>query len=210
MPAPRRTYQVRALVNDKANSSAIKDGLEWLLNSVGERDVGIIFLSGHGMLDERGRFYFMGAGSDPARLRATAVPRDEFADVIRDLKGRIVMLIDACHAGSVTGGKGDAFDMNKVLNDFKNDRGVLIYAASTGSQASVEHVDWQNGAFTKAVLEGLGRPGERARAVARAGEPITTSNLDAYITGRVKELTKGNQTPIMIRTISDFELAIAR
>ena len=54
-------------------------------------------------------------------------------------------------------------------------------------------------------------------AADRPGSPITTSQLDAYVTRRVKELTqkfaKGGdppQTPMLIKNVPDFDLAMAR
>ena len=77
---------------------------------------------------------------------------------------------------------------------------------------SQENEAWGNGAFTKALIEGLGKPGEKAKADFSHTGAITTSELDAYVTERVKSLTDGAQSPVMIRpaTVPDFPLAIAR
>ena len=42
--------------------------------------------------------------------------------------------------------------------------------------------------------------------------PITTDDLDRYLVKRVKQLTDGDQQPIMTRpqTLPDFPLAVAR
>jgi hypothetical protein len=43
-----------------------------------------------------------------------------------------------------------------VANDLSSaENGVVVFASSTGMQLSLERADWGNGAFTKALLEGL-------------------------------------------------------
>ena len=63
---------------------------------------------------------------------------------------------------------------------------------------------WNNGAFTKALVEGI-----RGGAAYR-GDKITVNMLDLYISERVKELTGGRQTPTTAKpsTVPDFPIAL--
>jgi uncharacterized caspase-like protein len=100
-------------------------------------------------------------------------------------------------------------DIDAVVNDFiAAENGVVAFASSKGKQVSLEHDDWQNGAFTKAVVEGLA---EGRANLLRTGK-ITASMLDAFVAERVKELTRGRQHPVMTKpdTVPDFPLAIVR
>ena len=84
--------------------------------------------------------------------------------------------------------------------------GAVVFAASTPNQYSLENPAWGNGAFSKAVIEGLdGKADER-----RTGR-ITVTMLDLYVAERVKELTKGQQTPTTIKpdSVPDFPVALA-
>ena len=62
-----------------------------------------------------------------------------------------------------------------------------------------------NGAFTKALLEGLEGEADYTKDGA-----ITVNELELYIAERVKVLTGGEQTPTMSKpqTIPDFPLAV--
>lgn len=207
--------QVRTIADGDATAKAIREGLDWLTKQVTSRDVGLVYLAGHGLLDERNRFYFLAADSEREALRATAVPREDIADALDSVPGKALLFLDACHAGAMAGASGrrDTVDINAVVNDFAHsESGVVVFAASTGRQVSQENDSWGNGAFTKALIEGLGRPGVKARADFSHTGAITTSELDAYITERVKSLTHGAQSPVMIRpaTVPDFPLAVAR
>ncbi len=72
---------------------------------------------------------------------------------------------------------------------------------STGRQSAAEDDKWRNGAFTKALVEGLSGKADYSK-----NSVISINELDLYISERVKELTKGSQTPTTTKptTIQDF------
>ena len=99
-------------------------------------------------------------------------------------------------------------DINAVVNEFTSaENGAVVFASSTGRQYALEDKAWNNGAFTKALVEGLGG-GADYKGTGR----ITINMLDLYLSERVKELTKGQQTPTTTkpRTIPDFPIALVR
>ena len=64
---------------------------------------------------------------------------------------------------------------------------------------------WGNGAFTKALVEGILGEADLFKT-----KSISFKTLDAYITQRVKVLTEGKQTPTTIipHSIPDFQIAM--
>ena len=203
---------IKLLVDKQATAVAIKDGLDWLAHQVTGRDVGVVYLAGHGVLDEHNRFFFLASDSDANRLKATAVAKDDIAETLDNLAGKALLFLDACHSGSMADPKRrSTFDNSDVVNDFlHSDRGVVVFAASTGHQVSIEDPTWGNGAFTKALVEGLGSPGVPSRAKLADDDAITPKLLDAYIARRVKVLTEGKQSPVMVSNAPEFPFAIAR
>jgi WD40 repeat protein len=171
---------IKLLVDAQASAVNIKDGLDWLAHQVTDRDVGIIYLAGHGLVDERNHFYFLAADSDAKRLRATAVAKDDIAETLDGLAGKAILFLDACHSGSMFGsGRRAIYDNNEVVNDFlHSERGVVVFASSTGRQVSIEDPSWGNGAFTKALVEGLGSPGTPALAKIAGYDTITPAMLE--------------------------------
>ena len=203
---------VRLVTDGAATKAGILDGLDWLTKQVTSRDVGVVFLAGHGVLDESNRFYYLAADTSLERLRSTGLPRGDIQDALDALPGKAMLFLDACHSGAVAGRRG-AVDINSVVNDFtRSERGVVMFTASTGRQVSQENVAWNNGAFTKAVIEGLGLPGQPGKADVLGNGTISTSALDVYVSERVKTLTDGRQSPVMIRpsTVPDFTMAVVR
>ncbi len=78
-----------------------------------------------------------------------------------------------------------------------------MFTSSTKNQVSLENESWGNGAFTKALLEGLGGKADYSKK-----GRVTINMLDLYISERVKELTNNKQTPATSKpdTIADFQI----
>ena len=90
------------------------------------------------------------------------------------------------------GRRGWTADVNGVLNELSSpEYGLVVLASSTGKQFSLEDASWGNGAFTKALVEGLS-----GQADLKKRGRITHKMLDFYVSDRVDELTKGKQTPV--------------
>lgn len=87
------------------------------------------------------------------------------------------------------------------------ENGVIVFTAATSRQNSLEDAQWGNGAFTKALVEGL----KGAADIKNQGK-ITVSLLDFYVAERVKELTGGKLTPATVKpeTVPDFPIAIRK
>ena len=131
------------------------------------------------------------------------------------MPGKVVMFIDACHAGRgiertriVTRGGGAAADITGLVNELTStENGIVMFASSTGRELSTERDDWQNGAFTKAVIEGLA-----GKADYNKDGSISVKELDLCVSERVKELSEKKQHPVarLPETIKDFPPALAR
>jgi uncharacterized caspase-like protein len=87
------------------------------------------------------------------------------------------------------------------------ENGIVVFTSSTGNELSQEREEWMNGAFTKALVEGL------RGAAARPQSPVVTIfDLQAYVSRRVRDLTNGNQKPMMAmpKTVEDYPISMRR
>ena len=203
-----RDVVVRVLTDEKATRDEIVDGFDWISKETTSRDIAIIFLAGHGVNEKGGVYYFLPVNADIDRLRRTAVPFSEMKNTVTSLAGKTILFIDTCHAGNVMGARGVSADITGIVNELASaENGAVVFASSTGKQYSFEDSSWGNGAFTKAVVEGI-----YGKADYTGKGRITINMLDLYISERVKELTKGKQTPATAKpkTIPDFPLALKK
>lgn len=180
-----------------------RDGLAWLGEKTSGDDVAMLFVAGHGVNDENGDYFFLASDANPDQIAHTAVPHDEIRESLSSLPGKVIAFFDTCHSGNVMGGIAD---INGVVNDLTAaENGVVVYSSSSGNQVSLENPIWGNGAFTKALVDGL--EGEAASY----GDEITVKQLDAYLSHRVKDLTEDRQTPVTTTppAIPDFTIAVS-
>jgi hypothetical protein len=203
-----RDVVVKILTDEKATKDEIIDGFDWISKETTNKDVALVFLAGHGINDSGGVYYYLPVNANLERLRRTGVPFTEMKNTVASLAGKTILFIDTCHAGNVMGARALAPDITGVVNELASaENGAVVFASSTGKQYSFEDPNWGNGAFTKAAVEGI-----NGKADYTGKGRITINMLDLYISERVKELTKGKQTPATAKpkTIPDFPLALKK
>jgi WD40 repeat protein len=206
-----RDVELKVLTDADATSSEVKRALTWLEKSVTSRDVGIVYLAGHGVTDAKQRYYYLTYDSDPQSPEDAALEGVILTDRTRSIAGKVLVFLDTCHAGQAMASRDTTY-INKVVEDLSStDNGIVTYASSTGKQLSLEDDSWHNGAFTKALIEGLPGSGRKGQADVTHKGVISTAGLDLWLAERVKELTHGAQTPVMKRpdNIPDFPLFAA-
>ena len=211
----------RLLVNEDATRAKVLEGLEWLRKSVGEKDAGMVFLAGHG--DTVGTAYYFIPGDAEALPPLSSfrnnqefdawktknaperwISGDEIARTLLGLKGRAAFFIDTCHSGiTARPGQSTNPDLTRALNEINEERGVIVFASSAGRELSQESPEWGNGAFTKAIIEGI-----RGKADLKNDGLIRPTLLQAYVTDRVRELTNNKQRPVMFNVGIDDPIAV--
>jgi len=197
-----REVVVKTLVDKQATKDDILDGLDWIQQETTAKDIAMVFFAGHGVNDQNGIFYFLPSDADTQRLKRTCVPFTDIKNTVSSLAGKALFFVDTCHSGNVMGARRGAADIAGMVNELaRTENGVVVFASSTGSQYSQESDEWQNGAFTKALIEGI-----QGKADYSGVGKITVNMLDLYLSERVKELTKGKQTPTTTKpeNVPDF------
>jgi WD40 repeat protein len=174
----------RALASMKANMAKDEAG----------RDLAVILFSGHGaVIDER--FYLLPYGVDartPADLKASAISANDFHDEVAELAkyGRVLVLLDACHSGAVSGdGSALASDADR-LRSIISASNVTVLTSSTSNEFSREDEKWNHGAFTQVLLDALGKDADENH-----DGLISMSELTHYVVAHVSGLTDDQQHP---------------
>lgn len=162
-------------------------------------DLAVLHFSGHGaLLGRAGReqYYLLPHDADATnrqQLRNSAIPVAELRARLAELgqRARVLVLLDACHAGAATQADGalaaDGAQLRSALAGLAN----VTVLTSSGSQApSLEHPDWQNGVFTEVLLRALGRAAD-----ADQNGLISSTELTRYLSEHLPRLTGGAQQP---------------
>ena len=200
----------KVLTDQQATKDNILDALDWIQHQTTSRDVAMLFISGHGMNDDAGMFYYLPVNADINAIKRTCLMFADIKATTMSVAGKMLLFVDACHSGDVMGKNSTrkSADVTALVNDLSSaENGVVVFTSSTGRQYSLENASWGNGAFTKALIEGIG-----GKADLFGKGKITVKSLDAYVADRVKELTTGKQSPTAIIPdgVPDFPIAIIK
>jgi WD40 repeat protein len=202
-----REVLVKVLTDAQATRDEVVDGLDWLQREVTAKDVAMVFLAGHGVNDAVGNYYYLPVNAETDSLKRTGVPFSDIRNTLTALAGKVLFFVDTCHAGNVMGTRrAGPPDITAVVNELASaENGVVVFASSTGRQYSLESSEWNNGAFTKALVDGVG-----GKADLQKTGRITHKMLAFYVSERVKELTRGAQTPVnpSPQGVPDFPIAL--
>lgn len=147
------------------------------------------FFSGHGMRHE-GRDYLMPSDGDPGDIENTAIPISYVTERLRRCGAdNVVLILDACRNQGTRSGEG----IGNQTADIARQTGVISIFSCSPNEYSLEIEELQQGAFTYALLEGLGVQGQCA----------TVEKLNHYLMQRVPEINRQHgkkypQTPYTI------------
>lgn len=202
------TVTVQLLPDGKATREAIMEGLLWIKRQTTQQDVAAVFLAGHGRKDEEGHYLFLPHDADQNKLELTTVRDTDLQRMLGGIPGKVLFFVDTCYSGAFSHGiRADDTqpDIDRLANELASaETGAIVFASSTGRQVSIEDERWSNGAFTKALLEGL-----RGKADLNRERAVRVNGLASYLANRVKELTGGKQMPVMVApktAIEDFPI----
>lgn len=200
--------EARVITDRAATKDAILSGLEWLESRTTQDDVALLFFAGHGINDPRtGEYLFLPHEADLAARRVTLLPHREVVSALSALPGKVLVFLDTCHSGNLLGGRTrDVSDLTRLLDEMAAaEPGLVVFSATTGRGLAQETAGWENGAFTRALLEAL-----EGRADQDGDRSLWIAEIETYLGRRVRELTRGLQTPATAkpRSLPDFPVAV--
>ncbi|MCL6754668.1 SUMF1/EgtB/PvdO family nonheme iron enzyme [Nostoc sp. CCCryo 231-06] len=146
------------------------------------------FFSGHGIRHD-GRDYLIPCDGDPEDIENTAIAINFVTERLRRCGAdNVVLILDACRNEGKKTGEG----IGRKTAEEARQQGVISIFSCIPQEYSYEIEALQQGAFTTALLEGLGIQGKCA----------TVERLDQYLKFRVPELVRQykntRQTPYLI------------
>lgn len=176
-----KTYVIN-MVNNSANSKAIKNTLSHFFEKSKIEDQVMVFLAGHGVLDKNNVYYFAPTDMDFNNVTTNGI---SFEFIINALKNapaaNKLLLMDSCHSGNTLditnsdsaveqentnkeqrGSKGNttkeqAFKVSEIISslfeNFLSKSGVTVVSASAGSDVAYENKQLGNGAFTASYIK---------------------------------------------------------
>lgn len=207
---------VEELTNENATRTNVLKAIRQLRDKVQKGDRAVLFFSAHGAVDEDGNYYLLPHEADPDGLLETAILYTTIQKTIELLLTRdaeVLMFVDTCHSGGSTGAKSVSNKSIRLRQSKKDawrhmqDTSCVVFTSSQPGQESYEEPQWENGAFTEALLEAL-YFSDRAMQRILDGD-LSVDELQTYLGERVPELTSDRQSPGVMRNSNTPSFTIA-
>jgi hypothetical protein len=203
-----RFGEVNTLVNEPYIT--VRDAIAGFFHRKKKDDLLLLYFSGHGLLDDRGRLYLAVKDTNHALLRARAIPATDITDEIDNSRSRRqVLILDCCHSGAFDRTKAGLGASVGTANTFEGSGyGRVVLAASDvtqyaweGDQAKGEP---EQSVFTHYLVQGL-----RTGAADADGDGwITLDEWYDYAYAQVVQTAK--QTPGKWAYKEQGEIVVAR
>lgn len=175
---------VKKLTGEEATTNEIRGMLEEYLyhQDVQPKDMMLLFIASHGFIDA-GDFRIQGSDYNPIRRRSTSLSfKDDVSAHLNKINCKKLVFIDACHSG---GARSDVMNINDAIKQLSQKQNIcLTFTSSSQNQLSYEDDRWNNGAFTKALIDGM----QRGKADVNGDKVVTIKELSDYVGISVRDM----------------------
>ncbi|CAN0585283.1 unnamed protein product, partial [Ectocarpus sp. 12 AP-2014] len=140
----------KSLLNDEANQINIKKQLETFFKAAKKEDQVILFMAGHGLLNEEETYFFAPTDMDFANISKKGISIESILSILKDIKSENkLLLMDTCHSGKVLDAiSSDGNSYNSETSPSK--RGAIPVSSKNNSTYKVSDVI--NGLFGPTFL----------------------------------------------------------
>lgn len=208
------------LTNDDVTSDALPE-IRAFLERATINDVVVIYIAGHGLLDQNFDYYYATHNVDFDHPEENGWSYTLFEELLALSKAnKKLLLFDTCHGGEIdkdelaanneenTNSEDVQFRASKSFNyntqqssastlskeffgDFRKGVGATVIASSGGTEYAAESSTFQNGIFTYFLKKGL----NENEADLNEDNFITVNELRLYLNEEVRKATNGHQNP---------------
>jgi WD40 repeat protein len=140
---------------------------------------------------------------EPAPAPASTVAAGAGTVVMRSFKAVRGVATVADDSASATAPPSVRFQQDWFA-DLRRGTGAVVISSASGSEYALEGEQWNNGVFTYALLDGL----KNRAADANGDRDVTVGELQAYVSAKVVELTRGGQNPTVRRENLAYDFTV--
>jgi caspase domain-containing protein len=215
--------RVQTLVEPNATRGNILDGLAKLARRAAGDTTTVIYFSGHGGVSrsDLSQVYLCPTEANPANMADTAISNEVFSQALVEIKTqRLVVIIDACHAGGAASFKGvgergigaekaaaweSGLSQHLAQFQLREGSGRVIFASSRREQSSWGYASGHMGLFTYYLIQGL-----MGRAPVSDDGTIRVFDLFDYVSKQVRVKKRGQEPVLAAKDVTlNFPFALA-
>ncbi len=195
----------RVLTDGAATRDTVLASVRDLVEGLSPGEHAVLFFAGHGLLAEDGGFHLAVADTRLSDVSGSALRFAEIAGIVAGARGRVTILLDACHSGAAGTGAFATNDDVLAGTPGKVPSNVLILSASRGREVSQESPDLGAGLFTRAVADVLQAPESHDD---NANGQLELSEFYTSVRRLVTQRSGGAQNPWIARSRAVGDLGL--
>ncbi|MFW9264189.1 caspase, EACC1-associated type, partial [Nostoc sp. CALU 546] len=167
----------------------VEIAIETLFSGRHKDDLLLLYFSGHGIKDDRGRLYLATRNTSKTKqgelIRSTSVSANFIHDRMSESRSRRqVVILDSCFSGAFAEGMSAKDDGMIDIREQLGGEGRAVLTSSTSTQYSFEEEGQDLSIYTRFLIEGI-KSGEADRD---RDEFISIDELHEYASQKVREL----------------------
>ena len=189
---------IHKLVNEQATLKAVDQSLVNMIDTMRIGDVGVIFFSGHGFVEDH--FYLAPYDFDPTRLAETCLSDQRLGEICTRSQNHLLLMLNACYAGAANLLSAKTDEVGARFG--REDYAIMLLAATPSNETAIQ------GAFSSALIEALRGEADKYMEYGI----VETNEVSAYVPVKVKLDTQERQVPISsnLRNFFHFPLTNAK
>ncbi len=167
----------------------VEMAIETLFSGRHKDDLLLLYFSGHGIKDDRGRLYLATRNTSKTQqgelIRSTSVSANFIHDRMSESRSRRqVVILDSCFSGAFAEGMSAKDDGTIDIREQLGGEGRAVLTSSTSTQYSFEQEGQDLSIYTRFLIEGI-KSGEADRD---RDEFISIDELHEYASQKVREV----------------------
>ncbi len=163
----------------------VEMAIETLFSGRHKDDLLLLYFSGHGMTDDRGRLYLATSNTSKKLIRSTSVSANFIHDRMSESRSRRqVVILDSCFSGAFAEGMSAKDNGTIDIREQLGGEGRAVLTSSTSTQYSFEQEGQDLSIYTRFLVEGI-KSGEADRD---QDEFISIDELHEYASQKVREV----------------------
>jgi len=200
--------QVKPLINP--DPLLMQGEIESLFSERSKEDLVLLFFSGHGVKDDRGKLYFatrITRKSPKGELmKSTAVPANFIHEIMSNSRSkRQVVLLDCCFSGAFAEGMLAKDDGVVDVEEELGGEGRAVLTSSTSTQYAFEQQGADLSVYTRYIIEGM----ETGAADLNNDGSISINELHDYAYKKVQEAAPAMK-PKIYAVEEGFKIRLAK
>ena len=193
------------LVGRDVTSEMITEKINNLADKASASDLAVIFFAGHGLVDERDRYYLSTYNiTNASTPRRGGYSASQFVEDISYINCKLLVFIDACYSGKLLEGYRGTVSSENFFREMNNTpNGTCIYTSSNKDVKSKESAKFKHGVFTQALIESF----EFENSDIDGDNRISVIEVRNYLEKRIPQLTQNKQKPIY-RNVEEIDFPL--